>query len=315
MRSISCAVLADIQVKWAQELIKPTVIPQSALTRIQTAVPAPNTDKPLNTSEIVEVISYQTGTVAQWYRGHKFYLHDGALPGSNSYFAWSPETGIAVFVAANDDALSIYSNEAVVNTVLDDLLGAETYDWEKEILERLTGGTGGIEGPTGGVKPGATANTTTTTRAPPTGYVHSTYTDSAYGNFTLLPLNLSSPTSFASAGVPAEWFAGAIAPALPLNVSVPAYYATYNHSIVTHLVFTHFDGPLYNYTTLFVKPRLDAQGINGLTAKTYGIGPAVFAEDGIGMFGNFRLQATTLPLPEVVESGLQEKAPVFFTRA
>ncbi|KAI9633339.1 beta-lactamase/transpeptidase-like protein [Dioszegia hungarica] len=308
-------------IKWAKELMKPSVLPSAAVNRLKTLVPAANTDAPTNSSSLVETIAYQAGLISQWYRGHKIYIHDGALPGSNSYFAWSPDSGVGVLVAANEDPYSVYINNVIVNTVLDDLLGLAPIDWETRFIEGFLGSGGSISpsGAMAGSIPttGSTSNTTTSAiarRPAPEGYANTTFIDRAYGNLTLLPLNLSSPASYLSACIPASYFLNAIAVPLSLNLTAPTYYAAYNHSIVSHFIFTHFDGPLYNYTTLFVRDRLDAMGrVDGLTAKVYAMGSAVFAEGGVGMFGNFALPAAGLAL-DPVEVDVKDKATAFFGR-
>lgn len=318
----------NLQIKWAKELVNPTILPPAVFERLKTSVPYDNLNTPRNASAVIETVGYQTGHVARWHRGRKVYVHDGALPGANSFFAWSPDKDIGVFVAANEDGISVLANEVVVNTVLDELLGFDRYPWEESTIQASLGGqSGSVDSgstpPTTSPSTGNnTSNSTTPRRPAPTGYANSTFSNPAYGNFTLIPFNLSSPSAWLDVGIPAEWFVSAIALPSSLNLTGPAYYAAYNQSIVSDLIFTHFDGPLFNYTTVLTRPRLSASGnttasagssaVNGTTAKTYGVGPAVFGEGGIGMFGNFALQSSSLPKAPVVETGIKAAAPVFF---
>jgi hypothetical protein len=77
------------------------------------------------------------------------------------------------------------------------------------------------------------------------------------------------------------------------------------------VVFTHFDGPIYNVTVLGSWARVGADGVVG---KYWGSSNAVFTEGGIAFFNGFWSQGGTQGVAPIIEENVEEAAEVFFAK-
>ena len=231
--------------------------------------------------------------LAQWvytYRGYEVHGHTGGDQGQVSVILRIPSKGLAVMMAVNDDVFGVPLYEIVGNRILDHLLDLEPIDWEGRVMEDFLGNL-----PDQVLPP-------THPRAPPSEeQVVGTYFDAGYGNMTL------KPTTLASLPVPIR-----IHPA----DDGPIYVAEMDKVFVSHVVFTHFDGPLFNFTAMQVSPALDPQGrkTDKYMSSERSAGSVVVTQDGMGMFGGWWGQGRSLAGVEAREENVKERAEVWFEK-
>jgi hypothetical protein len=214
--------------------------------------------------------------LAQWmysYRGHKTEGHGGDVPGQESLMVRLPDDGLGIFIATNDNEYGSQLAQVVQFMILDEMLGLDPLDWEDRIM-----------GPTltSLLKyPDAPSNP----RPPPSEHaVAATYHNPGYGDMTLVPFHLNSSRSVC--GLTSDMFVSAISSAgTPLNITGPIYVAEINKVFTSHLVFTHCDGNLFNWTGLSVYDSPSGPGAHVVTIDK--VGEAVVTGEGIGMFGNW----------------------------
>jgi len=85
-------------------------------------------------------------------------------------------------------------------------------------------------------------------------------------------------------------------------------YAAWNQTAADYLVFTHFDGPLYNVTALTSWTQVEGDGVVG---KWWGGATAVVENGGIGFFGGFWGQGSGI---SAIEEGVEGAAEVYFVK-
>jgi hypothetical protein len=297
--------LADIlQVLWAKEILSPSHIPLSVFQRVETPI-SPNS-------------AYAFGTVETAYRGYNMSLHDGALPGSNSFFARIRNESVGVFTLAVDDHdFTEAWYEIVRPLVLDDLLGLAPEQGNSSATPVGTEGGGSLAGvPRKTPRPGSPRPAPDIESA-----VGTTFAAPGYVPFTIASVNLSNPQAVEAASLPIEFLRIDIAtfPALQgLNFEEGLIlYAAWNQTIASYLLFNHFDGPLYNATTIYTRPSLSSSignTVPTVLGKYYGGGTAVFTEAGIGFFDGFWSAPSARGNLPAVEEGVEDAAEVFFAR-
>lgn len=284
------------QVKWERELLTPTVFPAETIARIQKAV---------------------YGRIAQGcfsvpYRGYNLSLHDGALPGTNSYFVRVPNETIATFLIVNDDAYGVLIGEPLTNLVLDDLLNLPP-------ANTSLASPGANDAPVEAVGPiGPPVNAT------PTPDLTGVYTHPAYSDLVVSLIDLTNSTAIEEAGFPLRELQVGPATSQGVDFTREVYHAKWNQSFANHAFFTPFDGNLINVTHILTWERakgdFEIQSIpaNGsqYVSKYMGGGPAVWSESegGIGIFGNWWTQNTDFPFPEATEVDVEASAEVFFKK-
>ena len=170
---------------------------------------------------------------------------------------------------------------------MDDLLGLEPMDWEEKILgTSLRQISSHVEPPNDPRRPPREAD------------VVGEYAGEGYGGFNLdlvkSPSALPEPMQLALE---------------QLKSKGPVYLAPFERLGISHLVFTHFDGPLFNWTVLMILPRLDGNGdrTDDMVGDARKSGSAVFAEGGIGMFEGWWGQDVRVKALEPVERGVRVK--------
>ena len=230
------------------------------------------------------------------YRGIEVVGHTGDLPGQTSILLGVPSRGVGVMLASNEDADAFGDemNRIIANMVLDDLLGLEPTDWEETVLGKS------LRQIPKSVEPPKDPRS-----SPREADVVGEYMGQGYGRFNLKLID--SPSA-----VPK-----------PIQVTIDqlkptgsVYVALFERLGTSHLVFTHFDGPLFNWTVLGLFPRLDGNGEK--TDETVGYarksGSAVFAEGGVGMFGGWWGQDVRVKPLDPVERGVKRSAEAWFQK-
>ena len=210
---------------------------------------------------------------------------------------------------STDDAYAPIWYKVVQDLVVDDLLG---------LPPAAQNGTGAE----GGVSPESTDLTSllpvyTPPPADPrpspdtSHYIGSKFQAPGYAPFTLSHLDLTDSKAVAEAEFPLEFLLTDIATLQNTSYPSEVIYAHWNQSIAEHLVFTHFEGPLYNVTILMSWPTVGEQGVVG---KWWAGTTAVFTNGGIGFFNGFWGQGGTEGVKPPVEDGVEESAEVYFAR-
>lgn len=93
-----------------------------------------------------------------------------------------------------------------------------------------------------------------------------------------------------------------------LDTSRPMYYAPLPRLWSQGLVFTHFDGPIFNVSIIQIREKTDGTPIS----RTWGKGSAMFVpEQGVGMFEMFWRGTEGRAL---VEEDVEENAEVWFAK-
>jgi hypothetical protein len=96
------------------------------------------------------------------------------------------------------------------------------------------------------------------------------------------------------------------------TVSGQVLYAHYDHLLAEHLLFKHFNGPLYNLTIISTWPSLDVEeGEDKSVALPTGQAQALFED---GKLGVYQWVLGDQSLPQIVpEEGNVDAAEVVFT--
>jgi hypothetical protein len=240
-------------------------------------------------------------------------LHDGALPGSNSFFARIRNESVGVFTLATDDSLAMAWYDIVRPLVLDDLLGLGPQEADNSTTP------GGTEGdPLAGL-PGKTPRPDSPRPAPESeSLVGTTFAAPGYAPFTLASVDLSDSQAVEAARLPIEFMQTDIATLQGLDFSGGSiFYAAWNQTVASYLLFNHFDGPLYNVTVVYTRPSLPSasgESVPTVLGKYFGSSTAVFTDGGIGFFDGFWSSPATPGNPPAVEEGVEEAAEVYFAR-
>jgi len=299
-------------------LLTPDVLPASVVERVQT---------PVYFLDEEHTTGAGHGTIFQTYRGHHLSLHDGALPGSNSLFVRAPAENVGFFIALNDDTFGSTFNSQVQSLIMDDLLGLEPLPPANSTASAsaTSGDAASASNASEYVSPGGvpTAPLPDSPRDAPD--LSGTFSSPAFSDFTLSRLNLSDQDAVEAAGFPLDHLLTDVSTVLGIDyLATPVWHARWGQMFANHLFISAFDGPLINYTGLLVYDRVPGEvqiqqvPVNGsqYVGKLTMYGPAVWSEDegGIGFFGNFWVQSSALPFPEVVETGANQTAEAFFTR-
>ncbi|WVF65294.1 hypothetical protein IAT40_000018 [Kwoniella sp. CBS 6097] len=306
--------------KWVQELLNPSVIPRSVIDKIVTGytVPSGTTDHPE-----CGIYTYGLGQMMNTYRGYALQGHTGAVPGQHSRMVRVPDVGLGFMIAINDDDWGVLLHEVVANMILDDLLGLppSSPSWEKKIFGKV-------------FKNLSIPPDVPNTPRPYPSFIAGKYSDPGYGDLEIAQVKLqSSNVTMAmdhdekegKSAVAVEFVQDTSAMQLPstsmsalkvpLNVTGPIYVAPLNKLFVSTLVFTQWDGPIFNWTAIWTGDKLDADGrVIGKLAKVEQAGTAVFKEDGVGMFGDIWGKGSTVPGSKVSEDDTEKEAEIWFAR-
>ena len=237
-----------------------------------------------------------------------------------------------MFVITNEDFYNQAFTPAVARTVLDDLLGLAPNDY-------FTSGLVGVNPILAYAQTIAATNSTegqrssdesaTNSPSDPTAarrqlqevnvdeWVGKSFSAPGYLPFTLEPLNLSDTQgTLDKYGFPSEFITTDVVSLTGIPTTGPALIAQYGAAFCSHIVFTHFDGPYWNATGALVWDRVqtdsDPEGISPKIAKLTGAAPAVFGEDGIGLFGAILTINAEAGFIDATTNNTAEVAPLFY---
>ncbi|ORY35068.1 beta-lactamase/transpeptidase-like protein [Naematelia encephala] len=312
-------------VKWLSELLSPRVIPSNVLAKAT---------RPLTTRQPSpypgwSALDYGLGQWVFSFRGHEVHGHTGGLPGQYSVTWRAPERGIALFIANNDEGHGELVNNVMASVIFDELLGLEPRDWESIILEKALSQVPNTQTPP-----------KHTRESPKVDQVAGRYTAEGYGHVDLIPLLLPAELKMGihlNTSQIATEVQNSLDAALPLRDILPPllesyphllskstnmtlYYAITSKLLYTHLIFSPFDGPIYNWTAVLLKPVLDKAGqpTDEVIFSHPETGSAVFvegSEGGFGMFGDYWGQGAALPGSRITEVNVKDQCEVWYARA
>jgi hypothetical protein len=183
-------------------------------------------------------------------------------------------------LAIEDPDFSIALLQVLVNRVLDDIMQLDPSNWEEIMVTRLF-----KEGPDKG--PAVSSPRPAPTRDAILGRYH----DPAYGTMDIERVPATPQGLGDSPSTGSDELASVIRSALnssrveQIDITREMYYAALPRLWTQGLIFTHFDGPLFNVSAIMIQDRMDnGTPIGRILSK----GSAVFVEgQGVGMFEGF----------------------------
>lgn len=270
---------------WLQELLDPKILPPHLLEQAAT----PRSIVPGAGMPGADGIStlYGAGQFIETYRGHRVVTHTGGVPGQLTLIARLPEAGVGVAILTNDADFGYFAFYVAFAAILDDLLGLPPGDTESHWFERY------LETAPEAAKPGG--------MEPEYGFdsVPGTYDGAGYATLQLQSLNASEPWH--------ERFKAELPRFGLANEHV--FVAPMDRLFSTHLVFSHWDGPHFNWTIFIAHDHKQ-----GFGKGTRASGPAVITPQGIGMFGGFNAPGPDAPRALAVTQGVEEACEAWFGR-
>lgn len=202
-------------------------------------------------------------------------------------------------IAVNDVAFAKEVYDTIAYRLVDEILGENPIiDWEGRFMRDEFGEQKAI-GPRPPVDPRPAID------------VGGTYNHPGYGTFQLDPIARISHT-----GVPAAVLNALEGSDFKLNTT-SVYLSHWNKPFANYVSFSHFDGPLYNWTILGVYNRSEAhEQERREVAVVHNSGPAVITAEGVGMFGNWYDAGPTVEEGPIVEDEIlvKEAAEVWFSK-
>ena len=230
--------------------------------------------------------------------------HGGVIPGITTQILRVPSLGVGVMLAIEDIDFSIALLQVLVNRVLDDIMRLEpSDDWEEIMVTKLFKGG-----------PERAPAVSTPRPAPTTDTVVGRYHDPAYGTMDIARVPASTNRLRDSDSTVSIELASIIRSALnssrfeQIDTTRETYYAPLPRLWSQGLIFTHFDGPLFNVSMVNIKRNKQGE----LTSYLGGISTGVFVEaKGLGMFDNFWSGRHG---KRAVEDDVQEQAEVWFSK-
>jgi hypothetical protein len=209
--------------------------------------------------------------------------------------------GVGFFLGINDDQIGNVIQPVIIYRLLDDIIGMDPIEWEESLI-------------TNDLQKKATYNPfpDTPRPAPGSAVLVGTYHNKGYGALELLDFKEPghSYMSGANGGADPKEYLEAIDTAMIAQpgISNPVMFAHIGKLYGSVYVFSHFDGPIFNVTSVDVKDHPKGK----LTAYVRWTNVAVFVEGkGMGMFQNF-WGGEEFKSP--VEYQVEEEAEVWFRK-
>jgi hypothetical protein len=246
-------------------------------------IPLPDTgDKPSQS-----VWTYGMAQMRATYRGQTIIMHTGGLPGSYSVLLRLPDMGVGMMIATNDDFGGPPFFRSVLLSIVDHLLGLHGQHapkWDDVFMPSLWRRGDWTQPP---VDPD-----------PPRPSQLSRYHNAAYGSLDFTRADPSTDK---------DTLAALRELLQPLKVDTDTHIAHVDKAFLNTLAFTHFDGQLWNWTTLIMYDTPAGR----LASRTQASGSAIVTDDGIGMFGNYWI-AGDVPLRHAEKGSVREDAEVWY---
>ncbi|TFK70847.1 beta-lactamase/transpeptidase-like protein [Pluteus cervinus] len=205
---------------------------------------------------------YGGGQMSFSYRGHDIIEHGGKVSGFNTQIARLPSDGLGIAVFTNDDTYGGFFMDIIKFYLIDRALGLEPIDWN---------GRSSFVKPrflpvVPLVFPGPPATPRPADAKPPTGGFGSLagqYSNPGYGSykFCYIPPNTTGSHSIAPPSNMSSTNCNDLISSLPtllpgaLDPTIPTYISRWDKAF-DFVVFSHFDGDLFNATGLsgYVRP-------------------------------------------------------------
>lgn len=217
--------------------------------------------------------------------------HGGDVPGFTSQVTRVPALGVGFFTAINDDDVGAVLKGPIVYRILDDLLGLEPIDWEERLVTRAFRKA-----------PNFTPVPKHPRPAPMSDKIVGSYHGDGYSTISIVEIE-DQDASISPATLKAiKETLGTIE-----GVSKPLYLSSLARVFTAVMVFSHFDGPIFNATALSINTNNTTVVIN-----VGGQSTAVFVKDeGFGMFEDFW---GGVKGKRAVEVDVEEQCEVWFRR-
>jgi hypothetical protein len=207
-------------------------------------------------------------------------------------------------LAIEDTEFGLPLLQVLVNRLLDDIMHLEPTNWEDIMVTRLF-----KEGPEKGPA------VSSPRPAPASDAVVGRYHDPAYGTMDIARVPAIPQSLEGSHSTISDELAGVIRSALKssrleqIDPTRETYYAASPRLWTQGVIFTHFDGPLFNVSAIMIQDRVD---IGTPISRILGKGTAVFVEGkGLGMFEGFWQGNEVI---RAVEKDVASHAEVWFNR-
>ncbi|KAK1235669.1 hypothetical protein PQX77_001088, partial [Marasmius sp. AFHP31] len=182
-------------------------------------------------------VAYGAGEFTNSYRGHEIIEHGGDVPGFHSQIARLPYDNLGIAVLTNDHEFGIQIRDIIKFQILDVLLGLPPADFNTAVQKALQAG---FSKPTTPRPSGASEPTLGSVAS-----LAGEYAAPGYGS----PLRLC---AFVPGQQPTEACQKMIAGKEIFNPKVPTLIAETNAILATHIALTHFNGNIFNVTTVNV---------------------------------------------------------------
>lgn len=205
------------------------------------------------------------------YRGEQVAYHYGILSGHHSLVLRLPEEDLGVALLTNGGYENFAVGETIARRIVDEVLGMKPIAWEARLARRTRR------------REERFAYTPPPERpSPPRGSIAGRYESPGYGILDIVPLDPSSETH-------AIWTRDLPPTIRPAGVNRTWIGTLQDSLLLPTIVFTHFDGMLFNYTAPLLAPPADNGSTPQPTPFPFPPGQAVMDGDSgrVGLGSNF----------------------------
>ncbi|WWC72853.1 uncharacterized protein I206_106817 [Kwoniella pini CBS 10737] len=289
--------------KWIKELLHPTVLPSSVVKMVTTGHTVYD-GQPRFPQYGIQ--TYGIGQIMYTYRGYEIESHTGSVPGQMSTHVRVPQLGFGFMIVVNQDNFGTFLHSVIQNEILDEVLQVnkeDLVDWEKIIGLKMVESLGNEDRVTKPEHPKY-----------PKGIdiekLEGHYADKAYGDLNLVKIEL--PKTESHGDDSADLMSKV---SQKMNITGPIYLAEVNKVFNTHIIFTHFDDNLFNWTNVYQKDNYNSKNeVDGKITTVQQIGTAVFTEDGVGMFGGYWGAGSAVKPAEIDQNDIKGSCEVWYCK-
>ncbi|RDB30019.1 hypothetical protein Hypma_013824 [Hypsizygus marmoreus] len=247
---------------------------------------------------------YGGGAQRGTYRGHEILERGGSIPGFNTQVARLPFDNLGVAVLTNDNDYGSFIIQVIKGRLLDEALGLDKIDWHSRFKAlALTTPPRATPRPTNASLPWTDFITLT-----------GTYDNPGYGKFELCLIAPKHPGASRSCAALAS-NAPTILPGA-VEADIPTFLAEWDNPGFSHIRLTHFNGNVFNLSTLSSFPANDSSkpywthgGDSSFSSGAYAEAAAEGRHVGIGFTGIWGAGAG---VPGPIGSTVRERAEVWF---